>query len=557
MANQKLEYLYNRRPPLHYESPAFCINEFSSTAEPTITLTPFARRRGPTGLIIGGTGLVILSWDNYPGALCYSVYKAVDEEDPFGEYILVAECIQDAEIDLTPFGEGVYRISAITPEGETELSDPITFTFVTPPVTFSIFDTGLATATHKLGENGDVVGVDTTLATPALFRGGKLIRLLTLGGSTGHAVDVNSNGVIVGQSQITGDLGLRVTRWVVTNSSPLAVGFVQPGVGATEVVTIDTADLSVNDGVWIDGGGTYRVEAIGSGTLTLRNLYAANAPVTTPIPAGAVAKKIVITDISGATSNNPFINEAGHIAFQSTISTDVSIFTPPATVTHIGKAGAGSSELIAGINNNDELALAVFIPPTLTTFGYRWNSGAFIDITPVAAAPTLAVAIAPNNPYIVGEATFNFEPNARGFYSLGGQGIDIGALGGSFSTLRAINDSGVAVGHAADGSEVPHAIRYFGGISDIGSAFFSDSDAWDINNAGYVIGTATIAAVLSATVWSPTNVPTNLNDFPLTGTTYTVLNEGRQINAAKQVTAHGIHAVGPDTIALVQLPPEI
>lgn len=117
------DYLFTRRVPLHYQCPPFCEADFSSTSFPIIVLNPIARRRKVTGLeYVVIDGRVFLRWGTYPGAFCFSVYKAVDSEDPFGAYVLVAECVTpDFEI-LTP---GVYVITAITPDGETEFSDPL------------------------------------------------------------------------------------------------------------------------------------------------------------------------------------------------------------------------------------------------------------------------------------------------------------------------------------------------------------------------------------------------------------------------------------------------
>ena len=86
-------------------------------------LEPFLRGR-PTGLVVEGvlTG-VRLTWDSYPGALCYSVYKAVDELDPYGAYIVVAECTENTDIVL-PFTGGCFVVTAITSEGESDYSDP-------------------------------------------------------------------------------------------------------------------------------------------------------------------------------------------------------------------------------------------------------------------------------------------------------------------------------------------------------------------------------------------------------------------------------------------------
>jgi hypothetical protein len=69
------------------------------------------------------------SWDVYPGALCYSIYKAVDALDPYGDYTIVAECVPDNDVILPVVDPsldcGWFVITSLTPEGETEISDPI------------------------------------------------------------------------------------------------------------------------------------------------------------------------------------------------------------------------------------------------------------------------------------------------------------------------------------------------------------------------------------------------------------------------------------------------
>lgn len=127
MMNAALGILWLRRPSLNYVSPGVCEASFSGSGFPIIFLDAFAHLLGPTGLALGGTGNFRLSWNNYPGALCFSVYKAVDELQPFGAYTLIAECITDNFIDLDSFGPGVYRVTAITPEGESDPSDHILF----------------------------------------------------------------------------------------------------------------------------------------------------------------------------------------------------------------------------------------------------------------------------------------------------------------------------------------------------------------------------------------------------------------------------------------------
>jgi len=100
---------------------------FSSSSGPVIVLNPLTPQSYPTGLILGGAGDFMLNWNTYPGALCYSVYQSVNPDDSFGQYKIVAECIPNPPIDLTSFGPGFFRVSAITLDGETPLSLPIHF----------------------------------------------------------------------------------------------------------------------------------------------------------------------------------------------------------------------------------------------------------------------------------------------------------------------------------------------------------------------------------------------------------------------------------------------
>src|SRR5688572_30115324 len=129
------DVLHLRRMALNYVSPAICDAVFSSTSFPVLVLDPLPVRAAITGLLItfiGTNGDFILNWDSYPGALCYSVYKLNDANDPFGDYTIVAECITDTEFDpndwLIPFNReepGCYLVTAITLEGETAVSEPI------------------------------------------------------------------------------------------------------------------------------------------------------------------------------------------------------------------------------------------------------------------------------------------------------------------------------------------------------------------------------------------------------------------------------------------------
>lgn len=133
MNNHSIEVLFARRPKLNYISPAICEALFSSTSFPTLVLEAVPTPPGITGTAITFAGLngnFRLTWNNYPGALCYSVYRTNNATDPFGSYVLIAECISDpvfvpTDWGLNPLDEGCYIVTAITPEGETPFGDPI------------------------------------------------------------------------------------------------------------------------------------------------------------------------------------------------------------------------------------------------------------------------------------------------------------------------------------------------------------------------------------------------------------------------------------------------
>lgn len=117
--NTVWEILYARQLPLHYVSPGIC-GEFSGSSAPVIVLSQPALNK-VFGLILGGFGNFRLSWNAFPGAICYNVYRVVGVD----LYEIQAQCIPDPFFDLTE--DGTYVVTAITPEGETPFSDPIDF----------------------------------------------------------------------------------------------------------------------------------------------------------------------------------------------------------------------------------------------------------------------------------------------------------------------------------------------------------------------------------------------------------------------------------------------
>jgi probable HAF family extracellular repeat protein len=93
---------------------------------------------------------------------------------------------------------------------------------------------------------------------------------------------------------------------------------------------------------------------------------------------------------------------------------------------------------------------------------------------------------------VVGESgPFAGSANNHAFLYSGGVMHDLGTLGGSFSTARAINGAGQVVGYADPGSGVPHAFLYQNGsMTDLGmlAGQTGGGIARGINASGQVVG---------------------------------------------------------------------
>ncbi len=134
------DVIFLRRPVLNYVSAPICEAFVSSTGFP-IVVSAVIHHAAPTGLTANGCSI---SWDVYNPtepcagtacsgqnkALCYTVYRADVAEGP---YSVIVDCMQETELDLDSFGNGFYRVSAITLDGESDLSDPVQVICVTIP----------------------------------------------------------------------------------------------------------------------------------------------------------------------------------------------------------------------------------------------------------------------------------------------------------------------------------------------------------------------------------------------------------------------------------------
>lgn len=175
--------------PFLYVSPAVCDFIFSASGSTSLFLSRSPSAFGYINLIISEQGDGYrLQWDTYPGALCYSVYKLVDELDPFSGYRLIAECITDNFLDVTD--PGAYSVTPVTPDGEGDIPSPVP-TPSEPPDPCS----GASTPT-LIGKSMDVCPNEPTDIS--------LTDLVVSDGAGGGAVTFSLGSVAGGSASING-----------------------------------------------------------------------------------------------------------------------------------------------------------------------------------------------------------------------------------------------------------------------------------------------------------------------------------------------------------------
>jgi hypothetical protein len=105
--NQLLDFLFLRRPKLDYISPPVCEVIFTGSGGPIITLEDLERLLGPTGFKLGGRGGHWLSWNNYPGIICFNLYFS-PSGNPLGPFELINECVPPSTVLVC--SAGYYRV---------------------------------------------------------------------------------------------------------------------------------------------------------------------------------------------------------------------------------------------------------------------------------------------------------------------------------------------------------------------------------------------------------------------------------------------------------------
>lgn len=313
------------------------------------------------------------------------------------------------------------------------------------------------------------------------------------GGANSSAQDINSNGYIVGRSEIAGgdrhaflfstasgmnDLGVLTGG---NDSSALGVNSHNQVVGWSELLNPETGNVVRHGFIWDDG----ELESLGAyppeGDIDSQS--SARAINDDGLIGGNVDLAAVVWDLNGTPEHPPF-PPTRRILFDGEFS--------PAFVTDINELG-----FVVGKNDSRE---AAFLNNTRRTQFYH---GAIPN-----AYETTASALDPIG-RAVGWASFH-EPG-RGSYNRAiywpsfDSAIALGTLGGMNSWATDINGQQFVVGYSenADGNTQAFIWREDTGMQSLGTLGGDNSKAFAINNNGQVVGEAeTASGEIHAVFWA-------------------------------------------------------
>ena len=120
--------IFLRRPKFDYICPPVCETFISGSSFAICIANAIPQHCPPVARIEEE----VLFWEicaEGPAVICYNIYKAVNPDDPSGAYEVIFECVPGFRIPVDP---GCYRVSAVTLDGESELSNSVC-TAILPP----------------------------------------------------------------------------------------------------------------------------------------------------------------------------------------------------------------------------------------------------------------------------------------------------------------------------------------------------------------------------------------------------------------------------------------
>jgi probable HAF family extracellular repeat protein len=349
---------------------------------------------------------------------------------------------------------------------------------------------GDASWTTDMNASGQVVGYSLTAEGRrhafSWTRDGGIVDLGTLGGTSSNASAVNDAGVVVGNAWIAGDAYVRAFAWTK------AGGMVElPSLGG------NSGALSINAQGQIAGAA---VDLFGVAHAVVWN------------PGGGIK---ILGPLAGATREGThLINDAGYAAGISmwlnpdnTLKYQHAFFYSDATgMIDMGTLGGGSSTPTAINSQGQVIGYSTTIAQDSGTMhGFTWTQAdGLIDLT-LGGNASFALDVNASG-QVVGSARTAAGRGRAFSWTRSGGIVDLGTLGGSWSSAASINKDGAFVGASAlAGDATSHGFLYESGtMKDLNSLVpnkpidLEVTAATRLTDSGFIIAnTSTGMALLS------------------------------------------------------------
>jgi probable HAF family extracellular repeat protein len=250
------------------------------------------------------------------------------------------------------------------------------------------------------------------------------------------------------------------------------------------------------------------------------------------------------------------VNGAGRVAGYAQAATSEQrpfVWTQAAGTSDLGAAGTGAAAY--DINDSNQVVGQWEISP-LQDRAFVWTQATGMKIVTAPWGTPIAAYGIDNAGRIVGTAQTSAGAS-HAFLSSGGVVTDLGTLGGTNSFAYDLNEAGVVVGHAntpsSNASRPFHAFRWTsaGGMQDLGTLGGARSIAYGVNASGQIVGYAEVSpGVNRAFLWADANANgahdagelKDLNTLaPTAGWTY---EEARAVNDRGQIVVTAVNDSG-------------